>query len=467
MLKWLSDALSQKLPIASNTNKVDVIAPADHGISSESVSPSAVKVMRRLNQAGYTAYLVGGGVRDLLLETSPKDFDIATDATPEDVRTLFRNSRIIGRRFKIVHVRFGRDIIEVTTFRGQDNDSTQQIESDTGQLLRDNVYGDMRSDALRRDFTANALYYAIEDQCLYDYAQGIQDIARRQLRIIGDPATRYKEDPVRMLRAARFAAKLGFEIEPKTAAPIAAQATLLNHVPPARLFEEVLKLFLNGYATASYEQLNHYGLFAQLFPDSAAALPEHPLGKRLIETMMVNTDKRIRADKRVTPAFIYAAILWPALQAEMAQCQARHTTNDNTQQTTANTNPLEVYNQAAQQVINRQLQRVLIPKRFLIPMRQIWELQFRLDNRYGKRAYRLLEHPKFRAAYDFLLLRETAGEALDNLGLWWTQFQDANSADQETMVTQLRKNTARKKPRRRRRTKPKSQPPTNTDTPSE
>ncbi|MBX2808741.1 MAG: polynucleotide adenylyltransferase PcnB [Cellvibrionaceae bacterium] len=434
MLKWLSNVLSQQSSDAGDKDTLRVIAHAEHGISSKDISPSAVKVMRRLNQAGYAAYLVGGGVRDLLLAAAPKDFDIATDATPEEVRKLFRNSRIIGRRFKIVHVRFGREIIEVTTFRGHDNDSAQQLESDTGQLLRDNVYGDMRSDAIRRDFTVNALYYAVEDQCLYDYTQGLEDIAERRLRIIGDPQTRYKEDPVRMLRAVRFAAKLGFEIAPESAHPIAQQAQLLDHVSAARLFEEVLKLFLSGYATACYEQLTHYGLFAQLFPDSAAALADKPMAARLIEAMMINTDKRIRSSKRVTPAFVYAAILWPALEVAMAQ-----------QQQSGDLSALDAYHQAAQIVITRQLQRIMIPKRFLIPMKQIWELQFRLANRYGKRAYRLLEHPKFRAGYDFLLLRETAGEALDNLGLWWTQFQEADAAAQEEMLQQLRKPSGKKR----------------------
>ena len=440
MIKRLLTLLS---PPKSKDVKADlrVIPREQHTISRRNISPNALKVMNRLNQADFEGYLVGGGIRDLLLEGSPKDFDIATDATPEEVKALFRNSRIIGRRFKIVHVRFGREIIEVTTFRGQNQASNQQVESDTGQLLRDNVYGDLESDALRRDFTANALYYSAKDLTLHDYTHGLDDIKQRQLRMIGDPATRYTEDPVRLLRAIRFAAKLGFEIEPETAAPIRQQGELLSHVAPARLFEEILKLFLGGYATATYKLLNEYGLLEPLFPASSAIIKDKPLHAQLIELVMLNTDKRVRSGKRVTPAFIYAALLWPALEQLSTELKERGLA------------PLEAFHQAKDQVIAQQLQRIMIPKRFLIPMGQIWELQWRLPNRQGKRAYRLLEHPKFRAGYDFLLLREDAGEALDNLGQWWQQFQDADHDTQESMLKALGSNKPNKK-RRRRKPKP-------------
>ncbi len=420
---------------------VTLIPRDQHSISRRDISTSALKVMNRLNQSGFSSYLVGGGVRDLLLEGSPKDFDVATDATPEQIRTLFRNSRIIGRRFRIVHVRFGREIIEVTTFRGQNSDSNQQIESDTGQLLRDNVYGDMESDAIRRDFTANALYYSSKDFSIYDYTTGIEDIGKRQLKMIGDPATRYKEDPVRLLRAVRFAAKLGFTIESSTEAPIRDQAHLLEHVPAARLFDEILKLFMGGYATATYQLLQHYQLLDQLFPGINKILSNDPMYGNLIEEVMINTDKRIRSDKRVTPAFIYAALLWPAMHHEYIRL------------TTKGTPQLEAFNQSSQKIISRQLQRIMIPKRFLIPMRQIWELQWRLPNRQGKRAQRLLEHPKFRAGYDFLLVREASGEQLDDLGLWWKQFQDADEDMKASMIGQL------KPPSKRRKRKRKPRPP--------
>src|SRR5690606_26810705 len=281
-------------------------------------------------EADYEAYLVGGGVRDLLLGGLPKDFDVATSATPEQVRRLFRGARIIGRRFQIVHVRIGREVIEVTTFRGADNetstpggkDSAKVTRSEHGMLLRDNMYGDVVSDALRRDFTVNALYYTIRDFSVHDYTGGMQDLEKRTLRIIGDPATRYKEDPVRMLRAIRFAAKLGFQIEPGTAKPIRELSKLLNNISEARLFEEVLKLFLGGSATATFTLMREYGLLGQLFPGTEMALAAgDELGAQLIEQTMINTDKRIRADKTVTPAFIYAALLWPALQQTRKQLE--------------------------------------------------------------------------------------------------------------------------------------------------
>ncbi|MFT4844876.1 MAG: poly(A) polymerase [Cellvibrionaceae bacterium] len=426
-----------------------VIPKDTHGISRRNISPSALKVMNRLNQAGFEGYLVGGGVRDLLLGGSPKDFDVATDATPEQVKTLFRNSRIIGRRFRIVHVRFGREIIEVTTFRGQNSDSNQQVESDTGQLLRDNVYGDLQSDALRRDFTANALYYSAKDLAIYDYAKGMEDIKNRQLKMIGDPTTRYKEDPVRLLRAVRFAAKLGFSIEPNTQKPICEQAHLLSHVPPARLFEEILKLFLGGYATATYSLLRDYRLLDELFPESFRVIDNHPSYALLIDEMIANTDKRIRTDKRVTPAFVYAALLWPAMHNEFLKLTADGAPE------------VDAFAQACQKTISLQLQRIMIPKRFLIPMRQIWELQWRLPKRQGNRAQRLLEHPKFRAGYDFLLMREVAGEQLDGLGSWWNQYQHGDEELQKSMMDELAPTPNNKK--RRRKPKKKSAAPTSNE----
>jgi poly(A) polymerase len=344
-------------------------------------------------------------------------------------------------------VRFGREIIEVTTFRGQNSDSNQQVESDTGQLLRDNVYGDLESDALRRDFTANALYYSAKDLAIYDYTNGMEDIKNRQLKMIGDPATRYKEDPVRLLRAVRFAAKLGFSIEPKTQEPMREQAHLLSHVPAARLFEEILKLFLNGYATATYGLLRDYGLLEELFPESCRVMDNHPSYALLIDEMIINTDKRIRTDKRVTPAFVYAALLWPAMHNEFLKLTADGASE------------VDAFTQASQKTTSLQLQRIMIPKRFLIPMRQIWELQWRLPKRQGNRAPRLLEHPKFRAGYDFLLMREVAGEELDNLGSWWTQFQHGSEELQATMLSELAPTSNTKK--RRRKPKKKTATPTN------
>lgn len=421
-------------PAAQSIKGAKVIPRDNHNISRKNISPAAIKIIKQLTEAGYAAYLVGGGVRDLLLGGHPKDFDVATSATPEEVRRLFRGARIIGRRFQIVHVRIGREMIEVTTFRGHHDEAR----SDEGMLLRDNVYGTLESDAMRRDFTVNALYYTLKDFSVIDYCNGMQDLNNRTLRIIGDPATRYKEDPVRMLRALRFAAKLGFSIEPTTAKPIRELGGLLANISEARLFEEVLKLFLGGSATATFSLLREYDLLCHLFPGADDALKSgDALGAELIEQCMINTDRRIRSDKTVTPAFIYAALLWPAMQKEFKHLSAHMT-------------PAAAWSQAGQNAVSQQLIRTSIPKRFLIPMREIWDLQQRLPSRLGMRALRTLDHPRFRAAYDFLLMREAAGEQLEGLGTWWTRYQAADDEEREQMVKDLGKPTAGTKPRRRR-----------------
>ncbi len=427
-----------------------IIPEREHQISERDISKNAVRIVEQLKKAGFDAYLVGGCVRDLLLDGHPKDFDVATDATPEEVKKIFRSARIIGRRFRIVHVRFGREITEVTTFRGHPGKTkpgADHTKSDKGMLLRDNVYGDIRSDALRRDFTVNALYYAPDNGAILDYAGGLEDLQKRQLRIIGDPNARYKEDPVRMLRAVRFAAKLGFSLTPETEAPIREHAEYMADIPPARRFEEVLKLFTSGYATAVLKQLEEYGLLTYLFPGAAACLQAgDTFSERLIYAMVTNTDKRIRSQKRVTPAFIYAAMLWPPLQNKIHTLMTEHKLNHH-----------EAMQQAASGVVGEQLAYTAIPKRFLIPMREMWALQQRLARREGRRAYQTLEHPRFRAAYDFVLLREEAGEKLDGLGLWWTRFQDVDEDERETMIANL---PQQKRPRRRRR---KSGPATPSD----
>ncbi len=441
--------LYKKLLKPSSSDAPLIVHESDHQLSERDISKNALRIVDQLTNAGYEAYLVGGCVRDLLLDEHPKDFDVATDATPEQVKKVFRSARIIGRRFRIVHVRFGREIIEVTTFRGSPkgakskNDHTQ---SDKGILLRDNVYGDIRSDALRRDFTVNALYYAPQDGAILDYADGLNDLEQRQLRIIGDPDARYKEDPVRMLRAVRFAAKLGFTLTPETEAPIQEHADYLADIPPARLFEEVLKLFVSGYATAVLTKLREYGLLRYLFPGTDGSLDSgDDYYERLIFSMVANTDRRLRSNKRVTPAFIYAAMLWPPLHAKIKELMEEQQLNYH-----------EASQQAASGVVGQQLSYTAIPKRFLLPMREIWSLQQRLGRREGKRAYQTMEHPRFRAAYDFLLLREEAGEKLDGLGLWWTRFQDADESEREEMIKSVPKQ------KRRRKRKPKNKPGPNT-----
>lgn len=414
----------------------------EHNVSRSAISDPAKKVLHRLNKAGFEAYLVGGGVRDILLDGQPKDFDVATSATPEEVHALFRNSRLIGRRFRIVHVLFGREVIEVTTFRGNATDNSdnstgdQRKTSEHGLLLRDNVYGSMEEDALRRDFTINALYYCIRDFTVIDFAGGVDDLENRQLRLIGDPETRYREDPVRMLRAIRFAAKLDFTIEPDTEEPIHELAPLLTHIPAARLFDEVLKLFAAGYGEATYDLLQHYGLLAPLFPDSVRAI-EAGEPDELIRQALRNTDARIRQGKSVTPYFLFAAMLWPALQAEWRRRQDQGEAVQ------------PALHQAIAKVIGRQIQATSIPKRFSGPMKEIWEMQMRLPRRQGKRALSTMEHPRFRAAYDFLLVREAAGEIEPGLGQWWTDFQATDDRGRERMLSQLA--SGGPKPRRRRR----------------
>ena len=397
-----------------------VVIPRDgHILSRANVSPNALKVLYRLKSAGYEAHLVGGGVRDLLLGREPKDFDIATDASPEQVRDVFRNSRLIGRRFRLAHVQFGREIIEVATFRaGQDDmESAEQHQTDEGMLLRDNVYGNIQQDALRRDFTVNALYYNISDFSIIDYAGGVEDLKNGVLRMLGDPETRYREDPVRMLRAVRFAAKLGFRVSAETEGPIFEYASLLAEVPAARLFEEVLKLFLGGTAVGGFEKLRHYGLFGQLFPDTDACLAEldHEFPLTLVLKGLENTDNRIREEKPVTPAFLFAVLLWEPVRRRAEQLQA----ND--------VPPYQATQQAAGEVLSRQLERVSLPRRFSTPMQEIWVLQSRFTQTRGKRPLKLLTHPRFRAAYDFMLLRASAGEADPELAAWWTDFQEGNA----------------------------------------
>ncbi|NIB42899.1 polynucleotide adenylyltransferase PcnB [Pseudomaricurvus alkylphenolicus] len=447
MLKRLF-SLPFKNPLARSTPAINhQILPRDeHNISRRQISRAALKVMQRLGDGGYEAYLVGGGVRDLLLKDQPKDFDVATDATPEQVKQLFRNARIIGRRFKIVHVRFGREIIEVTTFRGHHHDassSKHSARSEDGMLLRDNVYGDIQSDAIRRDFTVNALYYTLNKFSVHDFTNGMRDIQERKIRMIGKPETRYQEDPVRMLRAVRFAAKLNFDIERSTATPIGKMGPLLENIPAARLFEEVLKLFMGGYGVAVLKGLREYDLLQYLLPATDQALKQQlPYAEALFEQAAHNTDDRIQRDLRVTPAFIFAALLWPSVQSETRKLLDEGMP------------PVQASAEAAQNVISQQLQRTSIPKRFTQGMKEIWDLQHRLTRRQGKRAERIFEHPRFRAAYDFVLLREQAGEDLEGLGDWWTRYQDVDADERTRMSEKISGPGGGANRRRRRRRKP-------------
>ena len=439
MLKKLFQKLSP-----GRTPGAQIYKSSRHTIRNEQISHSALSVTKTLQNAGFSAYIVGGGVRDLLLELKPKDFDVATNATPEEILPLFRRSRPIGRRFKIVHVRFGKEIIEVTTFRAHHSQTNTPVDDaqqcDRGVLLRDNVYGDMESDAYRRDFTVNALYYDPSTAEIIDYTGGMADLSQRKLQIIGDPDARYKEDPVRMLRAIRFQTKLGFSMSEETERPIFQHADYLSHIPPARLFEEVLKLFMSGYATAILTSLKDYHLLNYLLPSTSNCLETgSEQDKKLLFLATSNTDRRIRTNQRVTPAFIYAAMMWPQLCSEMKKLK-----------TEQNLSVHEALQRSAQGLVSQQLGYTAIPKRFLIPMREIWSLQFRLHKRQGNRAHQLLEHPRFRAAYDFLLLREDSGEHLEGLGAWWTKFQASNNDEKEKMIKALgAPKGRRRRPRRK------------------
>ena len=422
-------------------------------MSRDAISDSALKVLYRLKDANYEAYLVGGGVRDLLLGRKPKDFDVATDAHPEQAHNEFRNSRLIGRRFRLLHVRFGRDIIEVATFRAHHDEASDVSEDhshiEDGMLMRDNVYGDIEEDAWRRDFTINALYYNIRDFSVVDYTGGMQDIKARLIRVIGDPAQRYLEDPVRMLRAIRFAAKLGFTIEEQSRQPIADLKDKLLAVPPARLFDEVLKLFLSGHALRSFELLREYDLFRYLFPISDAHLNQSQSFNELVRLGLKNTDTRIAEDKPVTPAYLFAILLWQPVFELSRRWQQR------------GMGELQAVQSAGHDIVNQQAQHVALPRRFTLQTSEIWTMQSRLQNRSGKRAFRLFTQPRFRAGYDFLLLRQAAGETdLDELCDWWTQFQEQHEDGRHSMVKELKAHSPHKshKPRRRRKRGPRKPP---------
>ena len=453
MLKKLIRTLRK--PRQTTTPKAQLIGFEQHGLSINLFSRNAVSVTARLQEAGYQAFLVGGCVRDALLGEHPKDFDVATNATPEQVRNIFRNSRIIGRRFRLVHVLFGREMVEVATFRSnhtaRDAASGRAVQDSSGRILRDNVYGTLEEDALRRDFTINALYYDPSNRVIHDFTDGVADLKKRTLRLIGDPETRYQEDPVRMLRAIRFAAKLKVRLPEATAAPIHRMAHMLADIPAARLYEEVLKVFLNGSAEDSFVLLQEYNLFAPLFPLSAREIQEEDGDYciNLVRIALRNTDTRLAQGKTITPAFLFAALLWPALLPLIAQCRAEGLA------------PVPAMQKAAHMLMPMQIQRIAIPKRFTAPMQEIWALQERLPYRYGKRAETVLAHPRFRAAYDFLLLREEAGEDTDNLSAWWTEYQFASEPERRRMISEL--SGPVRKSRRPRKRKSRASSPSGAD----
>jgi len=418
------------------------IPRAEHPVSRSQFTSAALKTLYTLKDAGYEAYVVGGGVRDLLAGLEPKDFDIATNAHPNQIKQLFRSCRLVGRRFMIAHVRWGEEILEVTTFRGPITESHER--DDTGRILSDNEYGTLEQDAFRRDFTVNALYYDIRDYSIVDFAGGLDDIKAGVIRLIGDPELRYREDPVRMLRAIRIANKLKFRIEPASAEPIPRLAPLLREIPPARLFDEIVKLLQSPEGVANFEAMREYGLFDLLFPQTAVVM-KYPRALDFVRRALANTADRVRSDQPVSPAFLYAALLWPAVAARVNTLigQQGHPPN-------------VAIAQAAEDVLAQAITRVAIPKRFSLPMREIWALQTRFDGRSAGRAKRLLTHPRFRAAYDFLLLRAAVGEAPQAMADWWTQAQVGTElppvpADEEPVEEPGKKRRRRRGGRGRKR----------------
>ncbi len=459
-----------------------VILSSDiHGIDPTLLSRNAVRVTDTLQQAGYRAFVVGGAVRDLLLGIAPKDFDVATDATPEQVQRLFRRARLIGRRFQIVHVQFGQEIIEVSTFRAlvdapkevplggapkeaapsedapseapprrlrrEELDRRTHAVDASGRVLRDNVWGEQHEDATRRDFTINAMYYDPATQTVLDYHNGMADIRARLLRMIGDPATRYREDPVRMLRVVRFAAKLGFEIEEATRAPIQPLADLIHNVPAARLFDEMLKLLLSGHALACLTQLRKQGLHHGLLPLLDVVL-EQPHGESFITLALNSTDARVKAGKGVSPGFLFATLLWHDVQQRAQQYEAN------------GEYPVPALHRAMDDVLDMQTEKLAIHKRFSADMREIWGLQARLEKRSGRSPLKLVEHQRFRAGYDFLLLRCESGELDPAIGAWWTAFLEGSGAEREALLSQGGRASA---PRKRRRRGGRSRKSTDTE----
>jgi len=492
--------------VATPAATARIIPRSEHAISRSHISPNALRVLYRLREGGFQAFLVGGCVRDLLLGLEPKDFDVVTDALPEEVKRLFRNCRLVGRRFRLAHVFFGRDIIEVATFRATSAPSqgdeplpeadpedgelpeldAPQLEVEptvppprpptqraarggvghdpgasaaaltfdaSGRILRDNIYGTIDEDVWRRDFTANALYYNIADFSLWDYVGGAQDIAARTLKLIGDPETRFREDPVRMLRAARFEAKLGFQLDPATAKPIGLLRDRLAGVPPARLFDETLKLFLTGHGARSFEVLRRRGLLAGLLPTVDSYFNSHPasLVEKLLLQGLKNTDARVLVDKPVTPTFLFALLLYGPI-AGIIESTPPERWHD----------PATILD-ACDRATREAQTRLAIPKRFSLGVREMFALQPRLEHVRGRRALRMLEHPRFRAGYDLLLLRAEHGLAPREKAQWWTRLQEVSAEERGRMADALADEggapRVARRPGRRRRRRPKASAP--------
>lgn len=415
-----------------------------HRVSKSEISVNALQVINQLLHHGYEAYLVGGSVRDLFLRKVPKDFDVATSATPQQVKKLFRNSRIIGRRFKLAHISFHREIIEVSTFRSNEPDEDVQT-NDQGMVIRDNVFGTLEQDSWRRDFTINSMYYNISNGSIIDYTRGFEDMLNKNIRVIGDPVKRYQEDPVRMLRAIRFAAKLQFNIDQESADPIYSLGDLLLNVSNARLFDEMSKIWSSEAALPAFHLLVKYKIFGKLFPCTQASLDKHVNALKFIEMALENTDSRLKEQKPTTPAFVFAVLMWFPMRDLAQELQDEHQIH-----------PLEALEQAMGQIFSSQARIIGIPRRYTQLIREIWILQYRFHKRVGNKPLALMSHARFRAAYDFLLLRALADDESIDLANWWTLFQDASESTQHEMLESLitRSGPSKKKKRSRRPKKP-------------
>jgi poly(A) polymerase len=421
--KFIRKILGVKDQPLRDPTEPSILGPAEHGIDLRLLSPNAIRVTQTLQEAGFKAFVVGGAVRDLLLGVKPKDFDIATDATPEQVKRLFRRAFIIGRRFQIVHVMFGQELLEVTTFRGAGSNNAPKDEH--GRVLRDNNFGPQHEDAARRDFTINAMYYDPATESVLDYHGGIADIRDKVLRIIGQPEARYREDPVRMLRVVRFAAKLQFSIEPTTRAPIPVMAPLINNVPAARIFDEMLKLLMSGHALACLQELRGAGLHHGLLPLLDAVL-EQPIGMKFVTLALESTDSRIKAGKGVSPGFLFASLLWHQVLEKWNAYRA------------AGESPIPALHLAADDVLEAQTENLALQRRIATDMRDIWAMQPRFERRTGKAPHKLLENTRFRAGFDFLLLRCESGELDKDIGDWWAGFAEADIGERERLLTASR-----------------------------
>jgi poly(A) polymerase len=436
--KFFRKILGVKDKPARDLTEPVVLTQAEHKIDPKLLSSNAIRVTSSLQEAGFKAFVVGGAVRDLLLGVKPKDFDIATNATPEQVKRLFRRAFIIGKRFQIVHVMFGQDLLEVTTFRGAGSANAPKDEH--GRVLRDNDFGPQHEDAMRRDFTINAMYYDPATQEVLDYHGGIADIRDKTLRIIGQPEARYREDPVRMLRVVRFAAKLQFTIEPATREPISVMAPLINNVPAARVFDEMLKLLMSGHALACLQQLRKEGLHHGLLPLLDVVL-EQPIGMKFVTLALESTDDRVKAGKGVSPGFLFASLLWHQVVEKWTAYRA------------AGESPIPALHLAADDVLESQTEKLALQRKIGSDMRDIWSMQPRFERRNGKAPYKLLEHLRFRAGYDFLLLRCESGEIDMELGEWWTAFYEGDITEREQLMASAnaapRSGEKRKRPPRR------------------